>query len=135
MPRPFTVANAAEMARRSHAARRRTLALRQLALTHPAHINGNHAPPEPEVILARTREQMIRIDAALELAGFDADKLDALTRAKERLFKVYAHLAGIPSPGAYRPTKRERAVQVDIEPLPLPQTSVPPNIDTLPNAS
>lgn len=51
----------------------------------------------------RTRAQIELVDQMIEQAD-DADILDSLTRSKERLFRIWAHLAGIPGPGNLKPT-------------------------------
>ena len=53
--------------------------------------------------IAHTREQLEKLDELLADCT-DPKSWDALTRAKERLFRIWAHLAGIPGPGQLKPT-------------------------------
>lgn len=58
---------------------------------------------EPRISIERTREQIEALDVQLATCT-DPKAWDALTRAKERLFRIWAHLAGIPGPGNLKPS-------------------------------
>lgn len=66
-------------------------------------------PAKPTLDVTRTREQIEAIDLQLSTCT-DPKAWDALTRAKERLFRIWAHLSGIPGPGNLKPASpRTRA--------------------------
>jgi hypothetical protein len=88
--------------------------------------------------LARVLKQLDGLDNTLDKCK-EPKEWDMLTRAKERLFKVWVHLAGIPGPGNTRPpTARStrpssRALPMGpIEPAPQPVTQAASEPEKLP---
>jgi hypothetical protein len=83
--------------------------------------------------LERTRKQVELLDEMIDQAE-DADTLDALTRSKERLFRIWAHLAGIPNPGSLKPSQpRQQQRSATVEPIgPAPTQS---HVQSNPGAS
>ncbi len=85
-------------------------------------------PPEPKgnipELLTRTREQLDSIDKQLADCT-DAKEWDCLTRSRERNFRIWAHLAGIPNPGSLKPSQpRQSQRSATVEPIgPAPQSS------------
>lgn len=123
----FTAETAAEMGRRSAEARKRAAqaAVESAIIPLPTEDFKSQA-------LVRVRKQLENVDLALD--GCDDPKdWDCLTRAKERLFRAWVHLAGIPGPGNLKPSApRQRASMPTVEPLNCgpntPTGSVPPAV-------
>jgi len=91
----FTVETAAEMGRRSAELRKQRENQRALILaTAPsqAELTTDYSKAKAD----RTRAQIELIDQMIDQAD-DAEVLDQLTRSKERLFKIWARLAQIPT--------------------------------------
>ena len=123
MPRiPFTTATASEMAKRSVAAR---------VANRIARLSEAKNPPNPALLaieqsnssradaLTRVLKQLDSIDKLLMKAD-SAKDWDMLTRAKERLAKVWFHLGGIPGPGQHKPDAPRR-LKVNVFPTVLPE--------------
>ncbi len=117
----ITVANAKEMAARSHAARRMRLAREELA-TEPlpqAAQSGTSGADDSYVArrLLRVRGQISKLDDMLEKER-DPLKIDKLCSAIARLAELERHLAGRPLPGSRRPScKPERPRMPTLESL------------------
>ena len=115
----FTVETAAEMGRRSAALRKQREEQRALILAEPplqTMLETDNRLGRAE----RTRKQLDLIDQMIDQSD-DADVLDALTRSKERLFRIWAHLAGIPGPGNLKPSsKPSQSKPRTIEPTAMP---------------
>lgn len=111
----FTPEIAADMARRSHDARKRNEEREQ-----PADADASQADVYRTVRLTRTRKQMRRVDAMLTKAT-DAKELKALCDALARLAEIERILAGRPLPGALRPGKDRgrRTPPAAYAPIPL----------------
>jgi hypothetical protein len=106
MPVPFTKANAAEMARKSHEQRRINQALRDDALSKPTLMSHDGAQPDQYVAvqLTRARTHISRINSMLDRET-DAQTLERLSRALGVLSERERVLAGRPLPGSRRPAK------------------------------
>lgn len=71
-------------------------------------------------IASQTRSQIAAIDSRLaRAASMDAETLDLLSRAKERLWKVLAHAAQIPQPAHRKESRQRRGEAIDLEPVPI----------------
>ena len=85
---------------------------------------------DPAVSLTMLRTRLAAVDELISNTS-DPDELDALTRAYERLFKVWQVLTRTPNPGQLRPaperlTNPRRAFIVDADQLPAePTVSAP----------
>lgn len=106
MPVPFTKANAAEMARKSHEQRRLNQALREQAMTQPTLLSADSAEPDPYVAvqLTRVRAHIARLNFMLDKEE-NAQQLERLSRALNLLSERERILAGRPLPGAFKPVK------------------------------
>lgn len=119
--------NAAELARK------RWDAARQAKLLPPPeeHVlkQDMHNPVNQEVTC--TREQIERLNRLIDDCD-DAREWDALTRAKERLFRIWAHLAQLPGPGQLKPSAARPQARRMPDPIPLagPVSSSVQAIDT-----
>ena len=79
--------------------------------------------PNPSEILTRTRDHIDAIDKLISDCS-DAREMDALTRSREREWRIFAHLSNLPGPGNLKPSsKPSQARPRTIEPtaMPLPQ--------------
>lgn len=126
----FTEANAVEMGKRSARVRKERELKREqeraLVLAAPpatAELTADYSKAKAD----RTRKQIELCDQMIDQCG-DADTLDSLTRSKERLFRIWAHLAGIPGPGNLKPSsKPAQARHATVQPIgPAPQQAVVP---------
>jgi hypothetical protein len=124
MPR-FTAATAREMAALSVAARKAAEAKRTLS---PATIPLSAAAPadtDPGVSVACVRARLATLDGMMAKAKSDRE-WDNLTRAFDRLFRVWCVLSNTPGPGnrkpgpvkPARPTWRDLEPRLPVEPLP-----------------
>ncbi len=77
----------------------------------------------PELV-TRTREHIEAIDKMIADCS-DAREMDALTRSREREFRIFAHCSNLPGPGNLKPssTKQSRAI-APLQPTPIPQAVV-----------
>ena len=116
----FTPQTAREAAAKSHEARRKADQERALILASPPQVAVELVKDCLPQRLDRTRKQIELLDEMIDQAD-DADVLDALTRSKERLFRMWAHMAGIPGPGNLKPTQpRQTRPQALPTPTPMP---------------
>ena len=110
----ITTANAKEMAARSHAAKQARAEQLQATVAAAA------APAVPadyvSIRLARTREHVARLDAALEAAK-DALEMERIARALSIMQEQERKLAGRPDPGSFRPSAPRSPNRAPIEPL------------------
>jgi hypothetical protein len=106
MPVPFTKANAAKMARKSHEQRRRNQAEREDALAKPTYLLQDDTQPDPYVAvqLTRARAHISRLNIMLDRER-DAQTLERLSRALGVLSERERVLAVRPLPGSRRPAK------------------------------
>jgi hypothetical protein len=115
----FSTANAAEMARRSHAARKLREAERkaQSALP-PASAAGKADENQAGVSVSRVRARLQTLDALMAKAKSDRE-WDNLSRAFDRLFRVWCVLTGTPGPGNRKPSEPKRGSRLpwDLDPL------------------
>ncbi len=129
----FTAANARLAAARSVESRRkRALQRFQTPVDNP--LPTDHQALQ---IASQTRAQIQAIDTRLTRAAtMDAETLDLLTRAKERLWKVLAHAAQIPQPAHLKPERKRRQETIDLEPSfnLLPEPAEPSPMITSPPA-
>ena len=118
---------ARELAAKSHEARRRNNELRILAAQEPQ--------PEPLIEPNPIQSEVARVRAQLEALNKqldecdDADTWDCLTRSKERLFKIWARLAQIPTdpkPVQQRATNTRK----ELPPPTVAQTQPAPSTST-----
>jgi len=117
----FTRDNARDMARRANIVR--------WSRPKPAPFDPVNHPgiPDPtsKAVAQRTQEQLTALDEAIANLlqpgkPIDSEKLDELTKAKERLWKVFAHAAQVPQPGQRRPGRIPTSTQpIDLEPVPV----------------
>jgi hypothetical protein len=127
----FTSANAAEMARRSHA---------------PTSARNKPPDPEPEPALLtqtailtpdpdiqRVYRKLCKLDELMEEAETDR-QWDMYSRAYERMFKVWAYLTGKPGPGQLKPSAQRQARTALPDPVIPPQTVAPTLHDIGPDA-
>lgn len=119
----FTPENAAIYAAKGHEARRKAKEERALILAGPPQVTVELVKDGIHQRIERTRKQIELIDEMIDACS-DADVLDALTRSKERLFRIWAHLAGIPGPGNLKPTQPRQTRQQHPEPTPVAQSVV-----------
>lgn len=115
----FTVATAREMAARSQETRRRNAAKRLALATLSPQSTTQLADPNPKALLSCTRLQLDALDARLGRERLTPEEWDRLTRAKERLWKIYAHAAGIPGPGHLRPARQRERPAIYLDPVPI----------------
>lgn len=87
---------------------------------------------DPAVSLTMLRARLAAVDELISKTD-DADTLDALTRAYERLFRVWQVLTRTPNPGQLRPaperstpTRRALIVDADSAPVSAPHPPAPP---------
>jgi hypothetical protein len=105
MPR-FTPANAREMAARSVAARKRTPAEMTTSLASLAPIPlpaTAEAETDPGVNVACVRERLQTLDGMMAKAKGDSREWDNLTRAFDRMFRIWCVLTNTPGPGNRKP--------------------------------
>lgn len=106
-------------------------AARRAALKLASSLASNPAPIltfEQAALLRQTLSQLKEIDRRLEEEGSKLSwkEIDFASKAKERLFKVYAHLSNIPAPGMRRPDLAPRLPSSAGYVLPLPDVSALP---------
>ncbi len=103
---PFTPAIAADMARKSHEARRLNKAKRLDAMAIPTQPMGDAAQLNPYVglQLTRVRAQISRVNEMIDQEK-DAQQLERLARALNVLSERERVLDGRPTPGQLRPAK------------------------------
>jgi hypothetical protein len=99
----FTIANAREFAAKAREARARNAERRRLASLPTPLIRLSPTEHATQTLLARTQSQLDFIDSMLASKRMTAERLDLLTRSRERTMKIWLHLAGVPSPGHRRP--------------------------------
>ena len=104
----FTVANAKEMAAKSHAAKAARLeALRQAANPPPLIPPPSGLDPYLSRRVARVRTQLDLLDQAIEKeaskAQPDGQRLNWLAQAQDRLSEQERRLSGRPLPGSRKP--------------------------------
>ena len=121
----FTAENAATMAQRRWDAERERKALpRILPAVQPD--NADQTPIQAEV--SRVRGQIESLNQQLDDCC-DPDTWDALTRSKERLFRIWARLAQLPTdpkPAQQRSAQsRPRTIEPTAIPQPAPATPLP----------
>ena len=118
----FTTETAATMAkRRWQAERERDLQPRIL----PAPTDDKGIPDE----VSRVRAQIEALNAQLDECS-SPDDWDCLTRAKDRLFKQWVYLAGIPGPGNLKPSSPKQSTRPrTIEPVPCEPPQAAPAQD------
>lgn len=118
---PWTPQQAREMARLGNIARwHRPKIVPQDNANNPL-ITAND---DPSRALERVRKQIEAIDCSLDKCK-DARDWDMLTRAKERLFKCWVHLAGIPGPGQRKPAPERAAPRATAMPEPTLASAAP----------
>lgn len=77
------------------------------------------AEPKLPLTLSQVREKLQTLDQMMQQAETDRE-WDNLSRAYERIFKVWCYLAGLPGPGNRRPApERRQPSQVQPEPVPI----------------
>ena len=111
----FTAQNAVEMGKRSAQLRKEREQQRALILADkplPAELTTDYSKSKAD----RTHKQIDLLDQMIDQAE-DADVLDALTRSKERLFRIWAHLAGIPGPGHLKPSGKPSTRPATAQPI------------------
>ena len=89
----FTAETAATMAHKRWTAEKEAK-LKPRILAAPTELNAEQTPTQAE--LARVREHIESLNQQLDDCT-DPDTWDCLTRSKERLFKIWARLAQIPT--------------------------------------
>ena len=126
----FTAANAREMAARSVAARKTAEAERSAS---PASVPLEATPPADTasgISLACVRARLETLDGLMSKAKSDRE-WDNLTRAYDRMFRVWCVLTKTPGPGNRRP-REERAPRSSwyearpLAPTPAPACGVEP---------
>lgn len=111
----FTRENAREMSRRANLKRWSRPKPEERKSESPAAIPGAF-PEIVEPFASQTRAQIDKIDSLISTCR-NAERLDLLTRSKERLWKIYSHAANIPLPGARKPAKpKPGQISIDISP-------------------
>jgi len=114
---PFTQQTAAEMARRSQAARKQRELDRKAELNRGSAITSADDAQYRQFRLTRTREQLLQLDRDLEAAKDERGK-KAICDAIARLSEVEQKLAMRPGPGNVQPSKRQSQPTITIaEPL------------------
>jgi len=108
----FTAENAAIMAQRRWTAERERKAQPRIL---PAPCDEQTAINHKDAELARTQAQIEELNTQLDQCD-DFKAWDALTRAKERLFRIWAHLAGIPGPGNLKPSQPRQNTRKELPP-------------------
>jgi hypothetical protein len=116
----FTPQNAREMAARSVAARRAAKIQRDIPPAPFFVQSGSSGDKSLEIDPARVRVRLETLDALMGKAKTDRE-WDNLSRAYDRLFRVWCTLTRTPGPGNYRPKavperRRELPVPVVVEP-------------------
>lgn len=111
----FTPETAAEMAHKRWAAEKEAK-LNPRILPAPAFDNADQNPSQAE--LTRTREHIDLLNQQLDQCD-DPDTWDALTRSKERLFRIWARLAQLPSDPKPVQLKQPARAQAWSEPTPV----------------
>jgi hypothetical protein len=97
----FTRENAREMQARG-AATKRSRAEKQESAQETSKIASQANDGFSKSALTRVCKQLDAIDKLMNDCK-DAKSWDMLSRSKERLFKVFTHLANLPGPGQHRP--------------------------------
>jgi len=81
--------------------------------------------PEPDRerarALVRVEKQIARLDDLLDNPKLEPTGWRDLTMARERLHKIWSHLADIPNPGNLKPTAKRRAVSSSSSAEPAPE--------------
>lgn len=121
----FTTETAAVMARKSWEARRLRAQAEEQSAPVPQPATDTMAPE-----VSRVRAKLDKLDALMDDAEDDR-QWDSLSRAYERMFRVWCTLTKTPGPGNLKPaTVRQRASMPTVEPLNCgpntPTGSVPP---------
>jgi len=101
----FTVETASVMGKRSAELRKQRELEQAERLANPTILplaTVSETDQNRQAKLTRTCAQIDSLDALLDKCT-DAKEWDCLTRAKERLFRAWVHLAGIPGPGQRKP--------------------------------
>jgi hypothetical protein len=122
----FTIANAREFAAKAREARARNAERRRLASLPTPLIRLSPTEHATQTLLARTQSQLDFIDSMLASKRMTAERLDLLTRSRERTMKIWLHLAGVPSPGHRRPG-RDRQQPLNLAALVPLEITEPPN--------
>ena len=121
----FTPETAAQMAHKRWTAEREAK-LRPRILPDPIPLDATRNPITDEV--SRVRGQIESLNQQLDLCD-DPDTWDALTRSKERLFRIWARLAQLPTdpkPAQQRSAQsRPRTIEPTAMPQPAPATPLP----------
>jgi hypothetical protein len=124
----FTAENAVQYALKSHAARKLASATPEPVASQQQAASPVAADTDAARSLVRVQKQLEALDVALDKCK-EAKEWDMLTRAKERLFKAWVHLAGIPGPGNRKPaperSQRDRSPGAWIEQQPAPVQAMP----------
>lgn len=114
----ITSANAREMAAKS-AAMRQAIG-EAFRASRSAEQATAPLPANPIINVDNVRSRLETLDQLMSKAKTDRE-WDNLSRAYERLFKVYVHLAGLPGPGQRKPAP-ERAPKRSVNSLsPIPE--------------
>ncbi len=116
--------NAKELAAKSHEARRRNKELREAEQNMPQP-EQQIAEPELGPDVARVRERLDKLDELMSKAEDDRS-WDTLSRAYERMFKVWMVLTKTPFSGSLKPSQpRQQQRSATVEPIgPAPQAVV-----------
>ena len=69
----------------------------------------------PSEILTRTREHIDSIDKLISDCT-DAKEMDALTRSREREWRIFAHLSNLPGPGNLKPSQPRQNTRKELPP-------------------
>ncbi len=72
----------------------------------------------PELV-TRTREHIEAIDKMIADCS-DAREMDALTRSREREFRIFAHCSNLPGPGNLKPSSPKQSRAMPVQPMPIP---------------
>lgn len=120
----FTSETAAEMAARAHEARKKGKEERALILASPPLI-AELVPDHIQGRMERTRKQIELCDGMIDQCD-DADQLDALTRSKERLFRIWARLAQLPMDPKPAVVKTRAASYPALDPRPIEPVAAQP---------
>jgi len=104
----FTAETAATMAKRRWEAEREREAQPRIL---PAPTDDKGIPDE----VSRVRAQIEALNEQLDSCT-EPDDWDCLTRSKERLFKQWVYLAGIPGPGNLKPSQPRQNTRKELPP-------------------
>lgn len=102
----FNAETARLMAARSVAARKAAQAQRELQPAAPPFSTTSPTDTEPGVSVSCVRARLQTLDGLMARAKTDRE-WDNLTRAFDRLFRIWCVLTKTPGPGNLRPSKRD----------------------------